>query len=274
MFDFVIQNEPVIRLSFFFGCLAAVGLWEILRPKRILTAPKGWRWMNNLGLTFFNSFLLRFTFPVLAVGMAIIAEEKSWGVLNLIQMPLWLAVVIAIILQDLIIYAQHVAFHHIPIFWRLHKVHHADVDYDVTTGARFHPIEIVLSMMIKLGVVLLLGPPVVAVILFEIILSSMAMFNHANARLPKSVDRLLRPILVTPDMHRVHHSIHHPEFNRNFGFNLAIWDRIFGTYKEQPDDGHAEMTIGLPEYQANRKQSALWMILLPFKRLADPSRKY
>ncbi|MEP4192662.1 MAG: sterol desaturase family protein, partial [Sneathiella sp.] len=154
----------------------------------------------------------------------------------------------------------------IPIFWRLHKVHHADIDYDVTTGARFHPIEIMLSMIIKLAVVFLLGPPVIAVILFEIILSSMAMFNHANARLPNAIDRVLRLAIVTPDMHRVHHSIVHPELNRNFGFNLAIWDRIFGTYKDQPDAGHSAMTIGLPQYQADTKQSLWWMIILPFKK--------
>ncbi len=266
MFEFIFQNEPVIRLSFFFGSLALVGLWEILVPKRSLTAPKAWRWVNNLGLTFFNSFLLRFTFPILAVGMAILARENGWGLLNIVDLPLWAAVIIAIVLQDLVIYAQHVAFHHIPIFWRLHKVHHADIDYDVTTGARFHPIEIMLSMIIKLAVVFLLGPPVVAVILFEIILSSMAMFNHANARLPNSLDRVLRLVIVTPDMHRVHHSTVHPEFNRNFGFNLAIWDRIFRTYKEQPDAGHDGMTIGLPQYQADTKQSLWWMIILPFKK--------
>ncbi|MEP3248125.1 MAG: sterol desaturase family protein [Sneathiella sp.] len=266
MFEFIFQNEPVIRLSFFFGSLVLVGLWEILVPKRALTAPKAWRWVNNLGLTFFNSFLLRFTFPILAVGMAIIARENSWGLLNIVDLPLWAAVIIAIVLQDLVIYAQHVAFHHIPIFWRLHKVHHADIDYDVTTGARFHPIEIMLSMIIKLAVVFLLGPPVIAVILFEIILSSMAMFNHANARLPNAIDRVLRLAIVTPDMHRVHHSIVHPELNRNFGFNLAIWDRIFGTYKDQPDAGHSAMTIGLPQYQADTKQSLWWMIILPFKK--------
>ncbi len=266
MFEFIIQNEPTIRLSFFFGSLALFGLWEIISPKRKLTAPKAWRWANNLGVTFLNSFILRILFPVLAVGMAIIAQDNGWGLFNIIGLPLWLAVILAITLQDLIIYAQHVLFHHVPIFWRLHKVHHADVDYDVTTGARFHPIEICLSMIIKLGVVILLGPPIVAVILFEIILSSMAMFNHANAGLPRSLDAIIRLIVVTPDMHRVHHSIKSPEFNRNFGFNLSIWDRLFGTYKSSPDAGHEGMTIGLSEYQSTRKQSAFWILSLPFRR--------
>ncbi|MBL4907756.1 MAG: sterol desaturase family protein [Sneathiella sp.] len=265
MFEFIAEYEPTIRLSFFFGSLALVGLWEIIFPRRKLTAPKAWRWANNLGVTFLNSFILRFLFPVLAVGMAVIAQDKGWGLFNVIHMPLALAVILAIILQDLIIYGQHVLFHHVPLFWRLHKVHHADVDYDVTTGARFHPIEICLSMAIKLGVVILLGPPIVAVIIFEIILSSMAMFNHANARLPIKLDAFLRLIVVTPDMHRVHHSINSPELNRNFGFNLAIWDRLFRTYKQAPDAGHEGMTIGLPEYQETRKQSAFWILMLPFR---------
>jgi len=266
MLEFVIDNEPTIRLTFFFGFLCAVALWEIMAPKRSLTAPKLWRWANNLGLTFLNSFILRALFPILAVGLAALSVQEGWGLLNMISLPLWLSVIIAIFVQDLIIYGQHVLFHHVPIFWRLHKMHHADIDYDVTTGARFHPLEICLSMGIKLGVVVLLGPPVVAVILFEIILSSMAMFNHANAKLPLKLDKIVRLFFVTPDMHRVHHSINAPEFNRNFGFNLAIWDRIFGTYKDQPDDGHTHMKIGLPEYQKNIKQSALWMILLPFRK--------
>jgi sterol desaturase/sphingolipid hydroxylase (fatty acid hydroxylase superfamily) len=266
MINFITENEPNVRLGFFFGTLLLVALWEILGPRRVLTAPKTWRWANNLGLTFFNSFLLRALFPILAVGMAALAAEKGWGLLNIIELPIWAAVVIAIVLQDLIIYAQHVLFHHVPIFWRLHKMHHADVDYDVTTGARFHPIEIFLSMAIKLAVVVLLGAPVISVILFEIILSTMAMFNHANAGLPLALDRIVRMFVVTPDMHRVHHSITLPEFNRNFGFNLAIWDRIFGTYQAQPKAGHTEMTIGLKEYQKDRKQSIFWMILLPFKR--------
>jgi len=265
MMEFILKNEPTIRMFFFFTALISVGLWEILRPRRPLLISKTWRWANNLGLTFINSFILRLLFPILAVGLAALASENGWGLLNIISLPLWASVLIAIILQDLIIYGQHVLFHHVPIFWRLHKMHHADLDYDVTTGARFHPVEICLSMGIKLGVVALLGPPVIAVILFEIILSTMAMFNHANATLPAPIDRTLRMLIVTPDMHRVHHSIEHPEFNRNFGFNLSIWDKIFGTYKKEPDLGQTGMNIGLSQYKKSEKQSILWMILLPYR---------
>ena len=266
MIDFIVRNEPTIRLLFFGGTLSIVALWEIMQPRRALRVSKSWRWLNNLALTFFNSFLLRFLFPVLAAGFAVICAENGWGILNLIELPIFVEILIAILVQDLVIYAQHVVFHHVPIFWRFHKMHHADPDYDVTTGARFHPVEICLSMVLKLGVVFLLGPAAIAVILFEIILSSMAMFNHANATLPQALDKWARKLIVTPDMHRVHHSIIPSELNRNFGFNLSIWDRLFRTYQEQPKDGQLKMTIGLAQHQIHLKQSFLWLITLPFKR--------
>ncbi|GLQ07982.1 hypothetical protein GCM10007924_32040 [Sneathiella chinensis] len=265
MSDFLLEHEPSVRMGFFFGSLVLFGMWETLRPTRTPTVPRLWHWLNNLGLTVFNSFLLRFTFPVLAAGFAAITTTNGWGLLNWLDLPLVPATLIAIVVLDLVVYGQHVLFHAVPLFWRLHKVHHADVDYDVTTGARFHPVEIMLSMGIKLGVILVLGPPVVAVILFEIILSSMAMFNHANASLPTGLDRVLRLFVVTPDMHRVHHSINRREHNANFGFNISLWDRLFGTYKAAPDAGQTGMTIGLTDYQDNRRQSLLWMILLPFR---------
>lgn len=266
MIDFVIQNEPTIRLMFFIGTLLLVTLWEIIQPRRSLRVSKSWRWVNNMGITFFNSFLLRFIFPVLAAGFAAICAENGWGLLNLVEMPLALEILIAIVVQDLVIYGQHVVFHRVPFFWRFHKMHHADPDYDVTTGARFHPVEICLSMILKLGVVFVLGPAAIAVILFEIILSSMAMFNHANAALPVRLDRWVRKLIVTPDMHRVHHSIITAELNRNFGFNLSIWDRIFNTYKDQPDAGQVGMQIGLTAYQDHPRQSFFWLITLPFRR--------
>ncbi|MEH6547306.1 MAG: sterol desaturase family protein [Sneathiella sp.] len=264
MFDFITTNEPVIRLSFFIGTLVAVGLWETLAPKRPPSVSKIWRWTNNFGIAFFNTFLLRILFPILAVSLAVIAKENGWGLLNMIHLPEAIAIVIAVILQDFVIYWQHVIFHRFPILWRLHKMHHADVDYDVSTGARFHPIEIILSMLLKLLVVLVLGPPVVAVIIFEILLSSIAMFNHANAGLPPSLDKIMRLFMVTPDMHRVHHSVIRAEHNHNFGFNLPWWDYIFGTYTAAPSQGHDKMTIGLDEYQGKRKQSVFWMLSLPF----------
>ena len=265
MVEFILEYEPAIRLSFFGGTLLLVAVWEILAPRRTLIVPKAWRWANNLGITFFNSFLLRFLFPVLATGLAIICTEKGWGLLNQFEAPLIAKILVAIIVQDFVIYTQHVVFHKVPLFWRFHKMHHADTDYDVTTGARFHPVEICLSMGVKLLLVLLLGPPAIAVILFEILLSTMAMFNHANAALPKALDQWVRLVVVTPDMHRVHHSIKPDELNRNFGFNLSIWDRVFKTYKQAPDAGQIGMTIGLSKYQKTPKQSFFWMLLLPFK---------
>lgn len=266
MFDFITRHEPDIRLGFFVGSLLLFGLWETLAPRRARLNNRIWHWANNLGLTVLNTAILRLVFPILAVGMATVAEQRGWGLLNMIELPLWLVVIIAVTLQDLVIYGQHVLVHHVPLFWRLHKVHHADRDYDVTTGARFHPLEIILSMTIKLATVFLLGPPVVAVIIFEVILSTAAMFNHANAGLPKSADRIVRLFLVTPDMHRVHHSVLAGEHHRNFGFNLLWWDYLFGTYLAEPSKGQTGMSIGLPQYQSEQKQHLLWMLLLPFTK--------
>ncbi|MCF8465830.1 MAG: sterol desaturase family protein [Sneathiella sp.] len=266
MLDFIASHEPTIRLGFFLGTLCAVGLWETVAPKRRPSVSKVWRWTNNFAVTFFNTFLLRLLFPILAVGLAAIAAERGWGLLNLVDLPILVSIVIAVALQDMVVYWQHVIFHRFSILWQLHKMHHADVDYDVSTGARFHPIEIMLSMLLKLAVVLLLGPPVVAVIIFEILLSSVAMFNHANAGLPKGIDRILRLFVVTPDMHRVHHSVIRAEHNSNFGFNLPWWDYLFGTYMAEPSKGHDRMTVGLDEYQNDRKQSMFWMLALPFHR--------
>ncbi|PHQ72004.1 MAG: hypothetical protein COB93_01755 [Sneathiella sp.] len=266
MLEYIAANEPTIRLSFFIGTLVLIGLWEAVAPKRTPRASKPWRWVNNFGVTFFNTFLLRVLFPVLAVGAAATAAEKGWGLFNIIELPLPVTIILAVILQDMVIYWQHVVFHKIPLLWQLHKMHHADVDYDVSTGARFHPVEIFLSMLVKLVVVFALGPPVVAVIIFEILLSSIAMFNHANAGLPKAIDRVVRLFMVTPDMHRVHHSVIRAEHNNNFGFNLPWWDYMFRTYTAEPSEGHDGMTIGLHEYQKDKKQSIFWMLALPFRR--------
>jgi sterol desaturase/sphingolipid hydroxylase (fatty acid hydroxylase superfamily) len=266
MLDFIASHEPTIRLSFFLGTLGTIGIWQAFAPKRPPSVSILWRWLNNFGVTFLNTLLLRLLFPILAVGLAATAAQNGWGLLNVIKMPVALAIIIAVVLQDLVIYWQHVIFHRVSFLWRFHKMHHADVDYDVSTGARFHPVEIILSMILKLAVVLLLGPPVVAVIIFEILLSSVAMFNHANAGLPEKIDTILRKVLVTPDMHRVHHSVIRGEHNSNYGFNLPWWDYLFGTYRPQPSAGHSGMTIGLNEYQSDRKQSIFWMLKLPFVR--------
>ena len=247
--DFVMANEVPIRLGFFFGIFALMAIWEILAPKRALTVSKAVRWANNLGLVFFNSFILRLVFPAAAVGVAAFAAENGWGLLNYYSLPAMVAVVVSIIAMDFVIYLQHVMVHAVPALWRLHRVHHADLDYDVTTGARFHTLEIILSMMIKFATIIVLGPPVVAVVIFEVVLNATAMFNHGNVSLPKGLDRVLRWFLVTPDMHRVHHSVEDDEANSNFGFNLPWWDRLFGTYRDQPAEGHDGMTIGLEQFR-------------------------
>lgn len=264
--ELVMTYEKEIRMGFFFGMLAIIGLWEVIAPKRALTVSKTIRWVNNLGLVFFNSFIVRLVFPVAAIGVAATAQENSWGLLNNIDLPVWAAAVLAIVIMDLVIYIQHVMMHAIPALWRLHRVHHADPDYDVTTGARFHTLEIILSMGIKFCTIVLLGPPVFAVIIFEVILNATAMFNHGNIGLPKSVDKVVRWFLVTPDMHRVHHSIEDDETNSNFGFSLPWWDRLFGTYRDQPRGGHEAMTIGIRQFKEVKDVSWITgMLTLPFR---------
>jgi len=263
--EFVMTYEKPLRMGFFLGMLALMGLWEVLAPRRTLTVSKGVRWLNNLGLVFFNSFVARLLFPTAAVGVAAFAAEQGWGLLHYYPLPFWSAVVIAIVVMDFVIWLQHVMVHAVPILWRLHRVHHADPDFDVTTGARFHTLEIILSLLIKFASIVVLGPPVVAVVIFEIILNAMAMFNHGNVRLPSGMDRVLRMFVVTPDMHRVHHSVADDEANSNFGFNLSIWDRLFGTYRDQPRDGHEGMTIGIHKYREPKLVSWLpGMLALPF----------
>jgi sterol desaturase/sphingolipid hydroxylase (fatty acid hydroxylase superfamily) len=264
--DFVMANEAPIRLGCFFGILAVMALWEVLAPRRALTVSKTVRWANNLGLVFFNSVLLRVIFPAAAVGMAAFASNEGWGIFNYYEVPLWLAVVVSVVAMDCIIYLQHVLVHAVPTLWRLHRMHHADLDFDVTTGARFHPIEILLSMLIKFATVVVLGPPVLAVVIFEVVLNATAMFNHSNVRMSQGLDKALRWIVVTPDMHRVHHSTEDDEANSNFGFNLPWWDRLFGTYRDQPRAGHDAMTIGIHKFRNSKEVS--WfpgMLLLPFK---------
>jgi sterol desaturase/sphingolipid hydroxylase (fatty acid hydroxylase superfamily) len=264
------HNEIAIRLIFFFCIFVIVALWEVLAPRRELATSKKLRWISNLGITFMNPLLVRLLFPVLAVNMALKAQERGWGLLNNFDLPYWLDIVVGIVVLDLVIYLQHVMFHAIPILWRLHMVHHADLDYDVTTGLRFHPIEIILSMGIKLSVVVIFGLPAVAVLIFEVLLNGAAMFNHGNIRLPLKIDRILRYFIVTPDMHRVHHSVIIRETNSNYGFNLPWWDRLFGTYCHQPIKGHAGMTIGLTQFRDPAKLTLPRLLILPF--IGNPGR--
>ncbi|MDY6980788.1 MAG: sterol desaturase family protein, partial [Pseudomonadota bacterium] len=264
--EFILTNEPLIRVGFFVGILLIMALWEILAPRRPLSISKTVRWGSNLGIVILNTVVLRLLFPAAAVGMAFFAHQQGWGIFNYYAPPYWLAVIASVIIFDFLIYLQHVMVHAIPLFWRLHRMHHADLDFDVTTGARFHPLEIILSMLIKFATIVVLGPPVVAVIIFEVLLNATAMFNHSNVRLPLGLDRVLRWFVVTPDMHRVHHSAEDDEANSNFGFNLPWWDRLLGTYRDQPRDGHEGMTIGIRKYREPKQVSWLYgMLMLPFK---------
>jgi len=258
------QQEQVIRLGFFFGILLLMAGAERLAPRRVPRTGRLRRWINNLGIVVLDSLLVRALLPVLPVAMAVAAQERGVGLLNHGDLPYWLSVVVAVVVLDGVIYLQHVVFHSMPTLWRIHMMHHADLDFDLTTGLRFHPIEIFISTGIKLTAVYALGPPPAAVVLFEVILNGLAMFNHSNFRLPLSLDRVLRLFVVTPDMHRVHHSVIVGEMNSNFGFNLAVWDRLFRTYQAQPRDGHEKMAIGMGPYRNAQKQDMGWMLLLPF----------
>lgn len=261
----LLSNESILRLSVFFSVLVIMAIWEFAAPRRRMEIPRIIRWTNNLAVIAIDTILVRLTFPLVAVGLAIFAESNGWGLLNITNTPGWLAIIIAMLALDLAIYLQHVMFHAVPALWRLHRMHHADLEFDVTTGLRFHPIEILLSMVVKLGVVIALGPPAVAVLLFEILLNATALFNHSNVRIPLNIDRILRLFVVTPDMHRVHHSIIPAETNSNFGFNMPWWDRLLGTYRAQPREGHDGMTIGIEQFRTARD---LWldkMITQPFR---------
>jgi sterol desaturase/sphingolipid hydroxylase (fatty acid hydroxylase superfamily) len=265
-----VSNEAVIRLVFFFAIFVLVSMWERVAPRRALTTSKSMRWFSNLVIIFLNPVVVRLVFPILALGMAVQAQERGWGLFNNFGLPYWLAVGVGVIVLDLIIYLQHVMFHAVPALWRLHMMHHADLDFDLTTGLRFHPIEIILSMSIKLGAVAVFGPPPSAVLIFEVLLNGTSMFNHGNIRLPTSIDRVLRFFVVTPDMHRVHHSVILRETNSNFGFNLPWWDRLFGTYCDQPRAGHEGMTIGLAQFRDAKRLTLPWMLAMPF--IAKPGR--
>ncbi|MGH1469818.1 MAG: sterol desaturase family protein [Cellvibrionaceae bacterium] len=265
MMAIITENELLIRLSFFFGIFFTMALWEIAKPCRELSISKSTRWISNLGLVVLNSLVLRLVFPVAATGFAIFIADQGWGIFNNLSFPIVLEIILSLIILDCAIYWQHVIFHYSPFFWNFHKVHHADLDYDVTTGSRFHTIEIIFSMCIKFLAIAILGPSVVAVILFEVILNGMAMFNHSNISLPKKLDYILRFFVVTPDMHRVHHSVVPDELNSNFGFNLAWWDKIFKTYRKETRAGNTDMTIGLNEYRDKKIASTLWnMLKIPF----------
>lgn len=260
----MLEREAQIRLTVFFAVLIIIALWEIFLPRRKRVASKATRWLNNLGLVALNGAMLRFVFPVLAVGIAILAEQRGWGLFYQFRIPSVAVMFVSVVLLDFLIYVQHLIFHKVSLFWRLHRMHHIDPDLDVTSGARFHPIEIALSMLIKMGFVILLGIPPEAVLIFEILLNASAMFNHGNINLPLSIDSILRWFVVTPDMHRIHHSIFREETDSNFGFFLSWWDRIFGTYTENPKSGQLDMVIGIGQFTEEKYLTLPWLMVVPF----------
>ena len=270
MDSWLLNNEAVVRVGLTLGIFSVMATWEVLAARRQLTASKGRRWLANLGIVFVDTAIVRLLFPAAALGMALAASDLGWGLLPTLNLPAWAAVVLAVVLLDLAIYLQHVMFHAVPALWSLHIVHHADVDFDVTTGLRFHPIEITLSMLIKLSVIAVLGPPALAVLIFEVVLGGLAMFNHGNVRIPAGLDRVLRLAIVTPDMHRVHHSVERAEHNTNFGFNLSAWDRLLGTYLAAPAKGHEAMTIGLHDFRGPAYQTLPRLLVMPFDKQASP----
>lgn len=251
-------------MAFFVAIFVAVAFAERVAPRRPLTTSRASRWFANIGIVIIDTVLLRIFFPITAVGMAVWVEQKGWGLFNSMDLAYWAKVALAVILLDFIIYLQHVMFHAVPTLWRLHMMHHADMDFDVTTGTRFHPIEIFISMLIKVTAIIVLGAPAPGVIVFEILLNGTAMFNHGNFFIPLGIDRVLRLLVVTPDMHRVHHSVFPSETNSNFGFSLPWWDRLMGTYRAQPSRGHEAMTIGLNQFRDPSRLTLGWLILLPF----------
>lgn len=259
-------NDPSwIRLGCFVGVLLLCTLWENVLPRKVLTVSRAFRWVNNLSLVALNSVVIALVMPIAAFQAAVIASEHQWGLFQLLSFPDWLNVLLSIVLLDFIIYVQHVIFHRVPVLWKLHRMHHADLDIDVTTGARFHPIEILISMVIKIAAVFMLGVSPIAIVMFEIILNASAMFNHSNAKLALPVDAWLRKAIVTPDMHRVHHSVIPRETHSNFGFFLSVWDRMFSTYRAQPELGHEHVVIGLPDIRDKQEQRLDKLLTQPFR---------
>jgi len=257
------MTEAQIRLSIFLGVLITMAALEALFPARDRVQGRGRRWSTNFGLVVIDTLTIRILFPMIAVGAAIWSQTQGWGVLNFGSIPIWVKVFLAVIILDMMIYWQHVAFHHIPILWRLHKVHHADRDLDASSGLRFHPIEIIISMIYKMVIVVMLGAPVLAVVIFEIVLNACAVFNHANVRLPHWIERPLRQVMVTPALHRIHHSVKQYETNTNYGFSVIWWDKIFKSYTDAPE---GTLTLGLSEYQTDAPSSLMWSLTAPFRR--------
>jgi sterol desaturase/sphingolipid hydroxylase (fatty acid hydroxylase superfamily) len=257
--------EIVIRIAAYAAVFVVLAVWELRAPRRQLVVGRKPRWPNNLAIFVIDGLAVRLLIPTAAVGAALLASERGWGVLNALALPGWLSVIVGFVLLDFVIYLQHVVFHYVPMLWRLHRMHHADLDIDVTTGVRFHPVEILLSMLIKIAVVIAVGIPAIAVLIFEIVLNATSMFNHSNVALPPSLERIARWLVVTPQMHQVHHSIERIETDSNFGFNLPWWDRLFGTYRAAPAAGEQGVTIGLPIFRDPGELRVDRLLTQPFR---------
>lgn len=262
--SFLIGNGPAIRLGVFASTFVIIALWELLAPRRALENSKTIRWANNLALAAVNIFFVRVLFPSAVVGVALFADERGVGLLHMFSIAYPLAMILSLLALDLQMYLTHLMFHAVPALWRVHRVHHADVDFDVTTGMRFHPIQMVLMVPIKVAVIFVLGPPVLAVLVFETAFNAVLVFNHANIRIPRAADRALRWFIVTPDVHRLHHSVDATETNSNFGFALTWWDRLLGTYRAEPADGHERMVIGVDQFRTRRDSWFDRLLLQPF----------
>ncbi len=262
-------DEPLIRLAAFAAVLLVMASWELVAPRRRQALARTARWPGNLGVVMLDTLIVRLLLPAGAVGLAVLAEARGWGLLNAVALPAWSEVLIAIVALDLVLYLQHVLFHAAPVLWRVHRMHHSDLEFDATTGVRFHPVEIILSMLIKLAAVVALGAPAAAVLAFEVILNATSMFSHGNVRIAPGLDRIIRLFVVTPDMHRVHHSIVVRETNSNFGFNLALWDRLFRTYRAEPEAGQDGMTLGLSNFRDPGELRLDRMLLQPLRSDQD-----
>jgi sterol desaturase/sphingolipid hydroxylase (fatty acid hydroxylase superfamily) len=269
MVEGILAYEWLVRLVAFSAVITAMALWERWAPKRRLAVGRAPRWPGNFGVLAIDIVLVRILFPTAAVGAALVCEAQGWGLFNIVAVPFAVAVLASVVVLDLAIYLQHVLFHAVPALWRLHRMHHADLDIDVTTGVRFHPVEILLSLLIKFAVISVLGAPALAVLIFEVLLNATSMFNHSNVRMPAPVDRVVRLLVVTPDMHRVHHSIVRTETNSNFGFNFPWWDRLFGTYRPQPAAGHDGMIIGVENFRDPAELRLDRMLLQPLREGRD-----
>ena len=260
----MIFSGAAIRIAVFLGGFGVLAVWEVLAPRRPLAHSRAPRWSANLGVVLLDTMVVRVFFAAGAVGGAMMAAEEGWGLLNQVRWPAWIEIMSAVIALDLALYLQHVLFHAVPVLWRLHMMHHTDLDFDVTTGVRFHPMEVALSMLIKLAVVVLIGASPLAVLIFEVLLNATSMFNHSNIRLPPAAESTIRSLVVTPDMHRIHHSIRSRETNSNFGFNLSWWDRLFGTYRKEPQDGQTGMVLGLEHFRSPTHVTFTRLLSMPF----------